>query len=89
MHVLARFLSQLRQRTDDRIVLVSNHTQYKQRMQVVFDFVLLLGHLLLFWEQLELIFFVELMGFFPGIFVFCYCSILELIFYRRESQFVF
>ncbi|KAL7246856.1 hypothetical protein ACSBR2_001880 [Camellia fascicularis] len=27
MHVLARFLSQLRQRTDDRIVLVSNYTQ--------------------------------------------------------------
>ncbi|KAL7246093.1 hypothetical protein ACSBR2_001261 [Camellia fascicularis] len=29
---------------------------YKQRMRVVFDFVLLLGHLLLFWEQSELIF---------------------------------
>lgn len=27
MHVLARLLAQLRQRTDDRIVLVSNYTQ--------------------------------------------------------------
>ncbi|MFQ6649260.1 hypothetical protein Gotur_023113 [Gossypium turneri] len=35
MHVLARLLAHLRQRTDDRIVLVSNYTQLKKQNQKV------------------------------------------------------
>ena len=32
MHVLARLLAHLRQRTDDRIVLVSNYTQVRRHL---------------------------------------------------------